>query len=317
MLIHLSYKKGEYTLIKLSISSSNTLTYLYDFINTSIINEDIKLLKQDKLLKINITDKDNIDVFYTQLAIFIFSTIESKLITKIKDLFGKNEIQSLSLENTIEEDFFTIYINPVKILIKEHFKYSKSMNIESFITFNCRGLKKELNSRYNDYIVLFNQESNNQHYFNNNTNKNAKEITSSIDNYNDIKTLNLIFEELKPNILSKIDKMLLEDCNVVHARKRSGKIELISSKNNNLIKEIYSLVTPDVLTELENSDIDIKMFTYILFCITILESKQVIFHKSIPDEVTSQILLYLYEISYMNECINKVNFLKCKGCTTC
>lgn len=304
-------------MIELSISSNNKLTYLYDFINASIINENIKLLNQEKLLKINITDKDNIDVFYTQLSVFIFSTIESKLITKIRGLFGKNKIQSLSLENIIEEDFFTIYINPIKILIKEHFKYSSSMNIESFINFNCRGLRKELNSRYNDYIILFNQESNNQSYFNDNSNKNSKEMNSSIANYKDLKTLNFIFEELKPTILSKIDSELIEDCNIVHVRNRNSKIELISNKNRDLIKEIYSLVTSDALSELENSNIDIKIFTYILFCIVIFESKQVIFHKSIPDEVTSQTLLYLYEISYINERINKVNFLKCKGCTTC
>lgn len=308
----------------ITITSENSLSNLSKFIKHT--NPRIKTELESNILTLSFYEK-SFSKITTSLAVYILIDLHQLLLKQISKFLKINYTEDSVIKNLCTQERYVSYIEPLKILLTDYFKDNSSLDIDSFILFNCRGLQQEIYKIGQDYISIYQEEKNNQKNLITKADENNQEnkfnlIDSTIAYQAYFKELNKLFEEFSDKV-----KVLGEDTDFLnfehlHLKSIDDEILLVDINNELVENLIRSFLSPTVLystieKELEGVNKTLKIAILMHLCIIAFNTKSIVFHKSVGEDVTTQLLLYLSDSKDTSKFIEEVNLFKCNGCDFC
>lgn len=297
------------------ITSNQDQSDLFQFLNEIELKVSVAIHKNVIEVQRN---KDNSDDINTALAIYIFNTLHNKLIEKVSAYLNDESDKEL-IQRLCNNERYNSYIEPLKVLLNQHFKDNKLINLSSFVTFNCRGLEKEIHKIGQDCITIHLAETENKKNIINKTISNKElssidMVDSSITYQDYLKRLNEFFIELDTELEFLESITHLEN---VHIKQVDGVLSLVDENNKNIERTLDEYINFPITQEIENTNETLRLTVILLACIVILKTKNIVFHESTDKDIVAQILVYLGDSKNSNPIIDTVNLFKCNGCDFC
>lgn len=302
----------------ISIITNENLAIISDFIMQ--INKNLKVKVDTN--KINISLKaENIDDLTTGIAIYILSDLHKTLVAKLAVFLNCTNDDTI-LNSICNKERYNPYIEPLKILLKEHLKNNTEIYLESFIRFNCRGLQQEFYKFGQDYISIYNSEINNNNHFLDKASKKQNTlksdlVDSSIAYHHYIQELNEIFVKIADKLHSTPLGINYNDFENIHLKMINSQVSLVDNNNVNIQILIEDIIPFEITDESVYNNETLRLTILLLLCIIVFKTNTVVFHNSVKEEVVAQILLYLNDSKDTNEAIEDINLFKCNGCDFC
>lgn len=297
----------------------NDIKLLEEFLKEKFSETSIEVKDNEIIVKFK--DKNDKERLSLALAVFITNSVEQEFIDKLKSAIPKDKYNQNVFYGIQDEYKKFLYIEPIRILILEHFKNNDKIDIESFTVFNCRGLKQEFFNFSKDLLQLYLEEFKNRDISmkknekSPSSNKDALSVDSAITYYSYIKELNDLIFKLKEE--SNIKKLDYKRFNEVHVKTDGKKIVLTDNNNRIIDDELEGVLPISIVNNLQGGDEILKVAITLITYISILNTSCVVIHKSIPDEMINRILLYLYDSREVNPELFNVNLLQCNKCSMC
>lgn len=296
------------------ITSSENQSELFQFLNE--IQPGISEMIDENTIKIHKNKHD--DDINTALAIYILNLLHKKLITKVSGYLN-NEVDVDLIKRLCSFERYSIYIEPLKVLLKQHFKGNNTITLESFIKFNCRGLEKEIHRIGQDCIAVHIAEADNNNSIfkktmDNQNNSTIDMIDSSITYQDYLKRLNELFIEINSEIEFLESATSIDN---VHIKQVNGRVSLVDENDVNIERTIDEYTGFPISEEIEGINETLRLTVVLLACIVILKTKTIVFHKSADKNIITQIIVYLSDSRNYNSIIDTVNLFKCDGCDFC
>lgn len=299
---------------------NNDIQLLEAFLKEKFSETSIKV--KDNEIIVNLKDKIDKERLSLVLAVFITNSVEQEFIDKLKSAISKDKYNKNVFYDIQDEYKKFLYIEPIQILVIEHFKNNNKIDLESFTIFNCRGLKNEFFDFGKDLLQLYLEEFKNRDFsisrektFFSNKEEGALSIDSAITYYSYIKELNDLIFKLKEE--SNIKKLDYKRFNEVHVKTNGNKIVLTDNENKIIDNELEGVLPINIINNLQGGDEILKVAITLITYISILNTSCVVIHKSIPNEMINRILLYLYDSREVNPELFNVNLLQCNKCNMC
>ena len=305
---------------QITIKCNNNIDLLKCFLQTNLESANLHFLENDIIVYLN--NKNQLETLSLTLAIFCIDKIETDLLDKIAKTIPKETYNHKVFLQI--QDFYRkfLYIEPFKILVLEYLKKNDILNIDSFLTFNCRGIQKDFYNLGKDYIQLYSHEVNNQKISapligaeNARLNTDGAFVDSTVAYYSYIVELNEMILKLKNE--SNISKLDYKKFNEIHLKAHKGVLTLTDNGNDIIESYIDEILPVRVVNALNGKDVALRMAIILLTCISVLKTSCIVFHKTIPQEILSRILLFLYDSKEVNKELESVNLLKCNSCDLC
>lgn len=302
----------------IAIITNENLSTISDFIMQ--INKNLKVTADKN--KINISLKaDQIDDLITGVAIYILSDLHKTLVEKLATFLNCTQDDTI-INSICNTERYNPYIEPLKILLKEHLKNNTEIYLESFVRFNCRGLQQEFYKFGQDYISIYNSEINNNNHFLEKTSKKQNTlksdlVDSSIAYYHYIQELNEIFIKIADKLHSTSLGINYNDFENIHVKVINNQVSLVDNNNVNVQILIEDIIPFEITDENVYNNETLRLTILLLLCIIVFKTNTVVFHKSVKEDIVAQILLYLNDSKDTNEVIEDINLFKCNGCDFC
>ena len=112
------------------ITSNQDQSDLFQFLNEIELKVSVAIHKNVIEVQRN---KDNSDDINTALAIYIFNTLHNKLIEKVSAYLNDESDKEL-IQRLCNNERYNSYIEPLKVLLNQHFKDNKLINLNSLET---------------------------------------------------------------------------------------------------------------------------------------------------------------------------------------
>lgn len=292
--------------------------FIEDFLGDKFANLE-KLNKNS--ISIQLNSESDLSELSLRLAIYTVSFVEEKILTRLKEYLIKRQFNEDTFNQIQNTDFKYIYTPTLIILYKEYLKDNVDLDLESFITFNCRGLERDFFILSKEYLQIYEEELE----YNSSPIKTSLVQSITEETYEDVSSIQKYYSYLKEvdGIICKFkdeatrNNIDYKKIDTVHVKIHNEKMILTDSNNRPLENYLEENLSSDIISKLKNNDSALKTTVLILICISIFKTSTIIFHQSIPKKSLSRILLFLYDSKEINPELQSTNLIKCSGCNSC
>lgn len=292
--------------------------FIEDFLGDKFANLE-KLNKNS--ISIQLNSESDLSELSLRLAIYTVSFVEEKILTRLKEYLIKRQFNEDTFNQIQNTDFKYIYTPTLIILYKEYLKDNVELDLESFITFNCRGLERDFFILSKEYLQIYEEELE----YNSSPIKTSLGQSITEETYEDVSSIQKYYSYLKEvdGIICKFkdeatrNNIDYKKIDTVHVKIHKEKMILTDSNNRPLENYLEENLSSDIISKLKNNDSALKTTVLILICISIFKTSTIIFHQSIPKKSLSRILLFLYDSKEINPELQSTNLIKCSGCNSC
>lgn len=292
--------------------------FIEDFLGDKFANLE-KLNKNS--ISIQLNSESDLSELSLRLAIYTVSFVEEKILTRLKEYLIKRQFNEDTFNQIQNTDFKYIYTPTLIILYKEYLKDNVELDLESFITFNCRGLERDFFILSKEYLQIYEEELE----YNSSPIKTSLGQSITEETYEDVSSIQKYYSYLKEvdGIICKFkdeatrNNIDYKKIDTVHVKIHNEKMILTDSNNRPLENYLEENLSSDIISKLKNNDSALKTTVLILICISIFKTSTIIFHQSIPKKSLSRILLFLYDSKEINPELQSTNLIKCSGCNSC
>lgn len=265
----------------------------------------------NRSLIIHIKNAKELDDLATRLSLYSLDYIENKIYIKLKNHLSNEYFDEKVFKSIYKIEPKYIYFEVLKIIYKEYLKDNETLNLNSFLIFNCKGLEADFYTMGKEYISIYQDEINSN--IMSEDKNNSSDLTTQYYSY--IQELCKMVDELKEESTTKnLDLTKFEE---IHVKIYNNSIILTNKENNSLENQLTDLLALNIINKLNTKDSALKTTMLILVCISLLKTERVIFHTSIQQSLLERILLFLHDSKKINKSLESVSFKKCNGCHLC